>query len=78
VKTIWADFNARIEDDLVSLETRGSKTDLVVKDVQPDERVWLTDTDLWVQGTVQWDGLRYSARIDWSTQRDSAPEEEEP
>ena len=66
MKTIWADLNARTVDDLVSLETRGSKASLALVPVCVGDQVQLTDGELVVPASIELHGNRWFGRPDWN------------
>lgn len=64
---IWADFNARTQDDLISLETKGSKASLASIEVKEGDTVWLTDGEICVKAKIEKWGGKVFARPDWWT-----------
>ena len=50
--TIYADFNALTEDRSICLTTVGSRADLLAHDIQPGDRVRLSDGELLVEALV--------------------------
>ena len=65
---IYADFNARTEDDRVRLTTVGSRRSLAKTPVAPGESVWLFDGEMKVRAVVETSATgKLLARVDWST-----------
>lgn len=72
---LWADFNARDGDGLVSLHTKGSKESLAKTPVKLGDLVWLGDGDLMVVAEVVLRGGKLFGRPLWETQEDMTPEQ---
>lgn len=53
MKEIWADFNARMEDDRVSLKGCGSLKSLQETGAVAGEWVWLSDGELKVRALLE-------------------------
>ncbi len=67
MKSIWADFNARTEDDRVRLDAAGSKKSLVEARATVGEYALLTDGEVCVVGMIEDRDGQLVARVDWST-----------
>ena len=65
---IHADFNALVESDLISLETKGAQESLREHPVRARDWVWLTDQDsLRVGARIVKRKGRFYARVFWET-----------
>ncbi len=67
MKTVWADFNARTEEDDISLTTVGSKRSLQETGAKVGEWVWLSDDELGVIAYIAKLDGRLVARPDWDS-----------
>ena len=70
MKVVWADFNARTEEDNISLTTVGSKRSLSETGAKVGERVWISDGELGVRAVIKQIEGRLYACPDWDSLHD--------
>lgn len=68
--TVWADFNARLSDGRVSLETVGSRRSLEETGARVGDQVWISDGELRAEAVIEVDSDRLVARVDWNNVED--------
>jgi len=80
MRTIWADLNARTQDDFIRLNTRGSTKSLERVGAKSGEWIWLCDGELMVGAVLREKADGLAAKPAWETiqehsEAESAPEE---
>lgn len=67
VPEVYADFNARLADDRVWLNTRGSIASLAKVDVSEGDLVWVSDGECRALAFIESVMGTLVAKVDWGT-----------